>query len=85
MATFQRKQRTVEAVVYEADMPLRVVSHEKGEQTANKGDYLIGNERGKITVVSEEAFLADYEPLTSQPDPIPSKPANKGRSATPRG
>jgi hypothetical protein len=60
MATFQRKALTVEARVYDGPK-LTVVSDEKGQQTATAGDYLVGSERGKITVVSKADFEKDFD------------------------
>jgi hypothetical protein len=60
MATYQRKALTVEARVYDGPK-LTVVSDEKGIQTANPGDYLIGTERGKVTVMTKADFEKDYE------------------------
>lgn len=60
MATYQRKALTVEARVYDGPK-LVVISDEKGQQTANAGDYLVGSERGKITVVAKADFEKDFE------------------------
>lgn len=57
---YQRKALTVEARVYDGPK-LVVVSDEKGQQTANAGDYLVGSERGKITVVAKADFEKDFE------------------------
>ena len=60
MAKYQ-KLVIVEARKYEGPK-LTVIHDVLGEQTANDGDYLLGNERGKIKVVTAEKFTADYVP-----------------------
>jgi len=57
---YQRKALTVEARVYDGPK-LTVVSDEKGSQIANSGDYLVGTERGKVTVVSKADFEKDFD------------------------
>lgn len=69
MATYQRKALTVEARVYDGPK-LTVVSDEKGQQTANAGDYLVGSERGKVTVVSKADFEKDFEPAVAVAAPV---------------
>ncbi len=61
MALYIRKNAPVEARQYEEETPLHVVSHSLGEQTAKKGDWLVGNERGKVTVVTAAKFAEEYE------------------------
>ena len=63
---YQRKALTVEARVYDGPK-LTVVSDEKGSQIANSGDYLVGTERGKVTVVSKADFEKDFEPVEVEP------------------
>lgn len=66
MATYQ-KVETVEARQYDGPK-ITVVSDKLGEQTAVAGDYLVGTERGKVTVVSKATFEAEYEAYTPTPD-----------------
>lgn len=66
---FQRKALTVEARVYDGPK-LTVVSDEKGSQIANSGDYLVGVERGKVTVVSKADFEKDFEPVGTEPEKL---------------
>lgn len=61
MPTFQRKTHTIEAREHTDGHALVVVSDEKGQQVARKGDYLVGNERGKITVWDKADFEREYE------------------------
>jgi hypothetical protein len=61
MAQWQRKAQVVEAELYDGPK-LIVVSDEKGQQTATKGDYLVGSEPRKVTVVTAAKFEADFEP-----------------------
>lgn len=56
-----RKVEIVEARRYDGPR-LTVVHDELGEQTAVKGDYLLGSERGKIRVMPAAKFEAEYEP-----------------------
>lgn len=74
---YQRKALTVEARVYDGPK-LTVVSDEKGSQTANSGDYLVGTERGKVTVVSKADFEKDFEPVgdSLEAQPIEPKPSH---------
>lgn len=60
MATYNRKVTSIEARQYEGPK-LVVISESKGEQIANTGDFLVGNEPGKVYVVAKEQFLAEYE------------------------
>lgn len=66
MAQFIKKE-IVEARQYSGPR-LKVVNDQLGEQTAENGDYLLGSERGKISVVSKATFEKDYEPYTPTAD-----------------
>jgi hypothetical protein len=66
MATYQKVQ-TVEARQYTGPR-LTVVSDELGEQVAHDGDYLIGTEARKVTVIAKAAFEAEFKPFTPTPD-----------------
>lgn len=57
---------TVEAEQYDGPK-LTVVSDKLGEQTAEKGDWLLGTERGKVTVVKAATFAADFKPYSATP------------------
>lgn len=65
MAQFQKKTQIVEARQFEGEQPLTVVSDSNGEQTAKKGDWLVGSERGKVTVVTADKFASDYAPYSA--------------------
>jgi hypothetical protein len=56
----------VEARQYDGPK-ITVVNDALGEQTAQSGDWLLGTERGKIRVVSNAAFQADYTPYSETP------------------
>lgn len=58
-----QKLTIVEAREYDGPK-LTVVNDAQGEQIANKGDYLLGSERGKISVMSKGAFEEQYSPYT---------------------
>jgi septal ring factor EnvC (AmiA/AmiB activator) len=60
MEKFQ-KVVIVEARKYDGPR-LTVVHDQLGDQTANAGDYLAGNERGKIEVIAAAKFEAEYVP-----------------------
>jgi hypothetical protein len=60
MATYNRKVTTVEARVYDGPT-LTVISDDKGEQRASKGDYLLGTEPGKVTVMTAVDFEREFE------------------------
>lgn len=60
MATYQTKAETVEARQYEGDSSLTVVHYQKGEQVAQKGDWLVGSERGCIYVVPDDEFQTKF-------------------------
>lgn len=62
MALYERKQKVVEAREYTADVDGIVVSAVKGEQRVKKGDYLVGNQPGKVVVMTKDEFFAEYEP-----------------------
>lgn len=66
MAQF-RKVDIVDARQYSGPA-LKVISDALGEQTANSGDYLVGTERGKVTVVPKAEFEAHYQPYSSTAD-----------------
>jgi hypothetical protein len=70
---YQRKPLTIEARVYDGPK-LTVISDEKGQQTAKSGDYLVGSERGKVTVVLKADFEKDFEMVGASLaiDPKPS-------------
>jgi hypothetical protein len=57
MAQFQRID-VVEARQYDGPR-LTVVSESLGEQTANAGDWLLGSEKGRVTVKSAAAFESE--------------------------
>lgn len=59
-----QKVTTVEAREYDGNK-LIVVNDVLGEQVANKGDYLIGGERGKVSVMAKAVFEAQYQPYTA--------------------
>lgn len=63
MATHRKKVVEVEARKYMGPASLSVVHDVKGQQTAKKGDWLLGSEKGKIEVVSDLDFQRDYEPI----------------------
>jgi hypothetical protein len=49
------------------DVPMLVISEQKGQQTARKGSWLVGNERGKVYVMDDAAFKEAFDPA---PEPI---------------
>jgi hypothetical protein len=66
MATHRRKVVEVEAHKWEGSegsSTLNVYHEVKGHQTAKKGDWLVGSERGKIEVVKAEDFCRDFEDI----------------------
>lgn len=54
------KRAIVEARQYDGPK-LNLVHEQLGEQTANAGDWLLGTERGRIEVVSNEKFLREWK------------------------
>lgn len=66
MAQYQRIQ-VVEARQYDGPN-LTVVSDALGEQRAHKGDWLLGSEKGKITVKSAADFVSEgWAPYSATP------------------
>lgn len=63
MATHRKKVVEVEARKYMGPANLSVMHDFKGQQSAKKGDWLVGNEKGKIEVVSDADFQQQYEPI----------------------
>jgi hypothetical protein len=63
MATHRKKVVEVEARKYLGPASLTVIHDLKGEQRAKKGDWLVGNEKGKIEVVTDTEFQQMYEPI----------------------
>lgn len=63
MAQYVKVNPPVEARQHEGPR-LNVVSDAKGQQVAEKGDWLVGSERGKITVVSNADFTSGYVPYS---------------------
>lgn len=63
MATHRKKAAEVEARKYMGPATLSVVHDFKGQQSAKKGDWLVGNEKGQIEVVTDADFQRDYEPI----------------------
>jgi hypothetical protein len=57
----QKNIKPVSARQHDSDVPVLVISEQKGQQTARKNDWLVGNERGKVYVMSPEAFAAAFE------------------------
>ena len=70
MPTYRRKVADVYARQWQGPQTLNVVHHHKGEQTAKKGDWLVGSERGLVEVVKDVDFQRDYEPV---PEPKKKK------------
>jgi hypothetical protein len=67
MAKYRLKREPeVSAHQHEGNFDLRVISEQKGAQTARKGDWLIGSEKGKVFVMSDAQFQRDYE-LIAEP------------------
>jgi len=64
----------VPARQHDSDVPMLVVSEQKGQQTAHKGDWLVGGERGKVHVMTDAAFTAGFE-LAPEPVVEPVEPA----------
>jgi len=62
MPKFQ-KVVTVDARKYEGPV-LTVVNDQSGEQVATSGDYLVGTERGGITVIDGAVFEGEYAPFS---------------------
>lgn len=57
---YQKNSPVVDARQYDGDVAIRVVSKTLGEQTANKGDWLVGSQPGEVTVVDQASFAAQY-------------------------
>lgn len=70
MAQYQSKTHIVEARQYDQDVPLVVHHDDQGTMTARKGDWLIGNAKGRIFVLSDADFQAKFEPVTSETDQL---------------
>lgn len=67
MALFISKSSTVQARQYDSELPLTVVHNDLGEQVAHKGDWLVGEKRGLVYVLSDDKFQARFEPFTATP------------------
>jgi chromosome segregation ATPase len=67
MAEYISKAEAVEARQYDGEQTLVVVNDDRGEMRANKGDWLVGNERGKVYVMSDAAFTARFQPYAVDP------------------
>jgi predicted nucleic acid-binding Zn-ribbon protein len=68
MAQYISKAEAVEARQYDGEQPLTVVNDDRGEMRAYKGDWLVGNERGKVYVMSDGAFNARFQPYAADPE-----------------
>jgi hypothetical protein len=64
----QKNSPIVEARLYEGPT-MTVVNNELGELIVHEGDYLVGTEAGKITVISGAAMATDYTPYVAPADP----------------
>jgi hypothetical protein len=53
----------VEARQHTDDAALKVISEQKGEQLARKGDWLVGSERRKVYVLSDAQFRQQFDPI----------------------
>ena len=58
MAKYRIKEPIVEARQHLNSFNLKVISEQKGQQVAHKGDWLVGDERGKIYVLTQAKFDA---------------------------
>lgn len=65
MALYIRKEGPIEARQWNETRSLTVVNDKKGQQIAKKGDWLLGSERGKISVLSDREFAEEYELYTA--------------------
>jgi hypothetical protein len=75
MANYRLKRdATVAARQHTDNFDLRVVSEAKGAQTARKGmgDWLIGDQKGKVFVMPDLQFKADYELVVDESSDEPS-------------
>jgi hypothetical protein len=61
VSKFRRKVVEVYARKWEGPGTLNVVHDVKGQQTAKKGDWLVGHEKGLIEVVKDVDFQRDCE------------------------
>lgn len=75
MPTFIVKQAFVEARQHLDATPLVVISDDKGQQTAHKGDWLVGSEKGKVYVLSASRFSELFEPYEPSPATDPDADA----------
>ena len=66
MSRFRRKVVEVYARKWEGPGTLNVVHDVKGHQTAKKGDWLVGHEKGLIEVVKDEEFQRDFEAVKTK-------------------
>lgn len=70
---YQRKPEIVEARQHQGPR-LTVIHDELGQLQAHAGDWLVGNERGKVRVMTNEQFQREFEPVPPTP---PAKSAKK--------
>lgn len=71
MATHRKKVVEVNARKWEGPGTMAVYHKVKGDQSAKKGDWLVGPddaEHGDIEVIKDEDFQRDYEPIEPEID-----------------